>query len=211
MNTKIKICGLMTSKDIEAVNKSMPDYIGFVFAKSKRHISDEHARQLKKMLSPEILAVGVFVNDTISHIAKLCREKTIDIIQLHGDESNEYIAALKQQTSVPIIRALRLKNKEESSQIYKSEADYFLFDSFDKNGAYGGTGKALDVTLLPELIKPTFLAGGMEEANVQEIIKKYHPYAIDVSSSVETEGKKDPVKIERMIQTVRKVGGRQYE
>lgn len=206
--TKIKICGLTSFNDIEVVNQYRPDYIGFVFAKSRRQISDELAKKLRARVESGIQVVGVFVNDTISHITNLCMQGTIDVIQLHGDEDNEYIRVIRQNTSVPVIKADRLENRMNAEMLQRSVADYILFDSFTNASEYGGTGKPIDLSLLPSLIRPTFLAGGINETSVQQIIETYHPYCIDVSSSVETNGKKDPEKIIRMIQAVRKSGGR---
>ena len=108
--TKIKICGLSREEDIIAVNETMPDYIGFVFAESKRRISREKALELKKLLNPNIKAVGVFVNAPITEVANCCADNTIDLIQLHGDESDEYMAQLKSITDKPIIRAVRVRS-----------------------------------------------------------------------------------------------------
>ncbi|MDO5519960.1 MAG: phosphoribosylanthranilate isomerase [bacterium] len=208
---KVKICGLRSLEDVSIVNHSMPDYVGFVFAGSKRKITDKCAEELRDALNPEILSVGVFVNDTVSHIASLCRNHVIDLVQLHGEETEEYIKMLKNQVSVPIIKAIRLQSKEQGRMHLVSQADYILFDSYKEEREYGGTGKLLDQTLLPILIRPTFLAGGINEGNVKEIIETHHPFCVDVSSSVETDGKKDPKKIERMIRIVRKIGGSKYE
>ncbi|MDO5292579.1 MAG: phosphoribosylanthranilate isomerase [bacterium] len=208
---KVKICGVKSLEDVDIVNHTMPDYVGFVFAESKRQISDDHAKRLRKALDPKILSVGVFVNDTISHITSLCKNHVIDLVQLHGEESAEYIMALKGQISVPIIKAVRLQSKSQGAGLLISQADYILFDSYKEGSEYGGTGKQLNQALLPALIRPTFLAGGMNEQNVKQVMEKYQPFCIDVSSSVETDGKKDLRKVERMIKIIRENGGNKCE
>lgn len=205
--TKIKICGLRTKEDVDAVNQAGPDYAGFVFAPSKRQVSDEQAAVLRSLLSKEIRSVGVFVNDSIAHIASLCREHVIDLIQLHGEESEEYIRQVREQTHVPIIRAVRLASKEEGIKVLATTADYLLYDAFAGKDVYGGSGTELNTSLLPSLVRPTFLAGGLNPENVGQIITSYHPFCVDVSSGVETEGRKDYCKLEQFIQNVRKAGG----
>ena len=206
MATKIKICGLRTKQDIMVANELLLDYIGFVFAKSKRMVTDKEARELKKQLKKEIKAVGVFVDDSVEHIASLCEQNIIDVVQLHGSESEEYVKSLREKVRVPVIRAIRVQWEESIKRYATMDADYILFDSFLKEGVFGGTGEQLKLSYLPTLTRPTFLAGGMNESNIESIIKEFHPYAIDVSSSVETEGKKDPEKMRRIVRIVRKVG-----
>lgn len=202
--TKIKICGLTREEDITMVNELKPDYIGFVFAASRRRVSDEQAKQLKAKLSKEIPAVGVFVNDTVEHIAALCREGIIDMIQLHGDEEEALITRLREVTDCPIIRAIRVKNAEDVQKGMESSGDYVLLDTFRRE-AYGGTGEAFDLSLIPEGYRPYFLAGGVSGENVADIIRRQHPFAVDVSSSVETDGYKDYHKVREIIRQVREM------
>ncbi len=198
---KIKICGLRREKDIEAVNAALPDYIGFVFAKSKRQIDEKRARVLKASLNPSIKAVGVFVNEDIRNITRLCTSKVIDIIQLHGDENEDYIKRLKDCVPNKIIKAIRVKGPEDMEIGIRFTCDYLLFDTYHAK-KYGGTGKSFDWSNIPNTKKPYFLAGGINFDNIKQAIQ-HNPYCIDVSSGVESSGYKDPIKIMDMVAMVR--------
>lgn len=200
--TKIKICGLKTLEDVAAVNQVKPDYVGFVFANTKRYVTDAQAKAMREMLLPEIQTVGVFVNEPMEHVIQLCREGTIQMIQLHGDESEAYAKALRKKVDNPVIRAIRVQSTQQILAFRNYPCDYFLFDTY-KMDAYGGTGETFDRTLIPSINKPFFLAGGLGEDNVQEAIRQCAPYAVDVSSSVETEGSKDVDKIVAFVKKVR--------
>ena len=202
--TKIKICGLTRKQDILAVNEALPDYIGFVFAGSRRQINEEVALELKELLRPEILSVGVFVNEQIARIKHLCDRGIIDIVQLHGDETPTYIHQLKASISMPIIKAFRVSTSEALKDTMSYPCDYFLLDTYHKK-QYGGTGECFDWTVIPKLSKPYFLAGGINSENVSEAIKRFKPYCVDISSAVETEGYKDANKVKGIIQLVRSV------
>lgn len=198
--TKIKICGLTRAVDIDYVNAFKPDYIGFVFAKSKRQVTFETASTLKKQLDPEIKAVGVFVNEDPTFIITLCKAAVIDMIQLHGDETETYVKNIQRETGKPVIKAMRIKTSED---VMATEAEYALFDTYHK-GVYGGTGETFNWHLVEGYKTPFFLAGGLDEHNVLEAIKACRPYAVDVSSGVETEGVKDKAKIEKLIHRIRR-------
>lgn len=197
--TKIKLCGLSRSCDIEAVNELKPEYIGFVFAqKSKRYISRDQAAVLKQMLDPAISAVGVFVNESPETVARLLDDGVIDIAQLHGAEDEEYIKRLRKLVENPIIKAFRIETEKDISEAVKSSADYILLDS----GA--GTGKVFDWTLLQCIQRPYFLAGGLSPENAEIAVRRLKPYAVDVSSGIETDGVKDKIKMTAFVGTVRK-------
>jgi phosphoribosylanthranilate isomerase len=202
--TKIKICGLSRPMDIEFVNLAMPDYIGFVFAKSKRQVSEEKAWELKSALDPAIKAVGVFVNEEIDKIARLCRENIIDLVQLHGDEDMEYMKELKKQIHLPVIKAARVRSVEDIVQADRLNSDYLLLDAY-REGQYGGCGEAFDWKMIEKVGKPYFLAGGIHTDNVVSALTQVRPYAVDVSSGVETDGVKDKKKIIDIITKVRSV------
>jgi phosphoribosylanthranilate isomerase len=204
--TKIKICGLTRLEDIKAVNQFQPDFIGFVFANSKRQVNKSQAKLLKANLLPEIKSVGIFVNESMELITELCEEGIIDMIQLHGDEKEEYIRKLEQFVSCPVIKAISVQSKEQIELAEKLPVGYLLLDTY-KNGQHGGTGTVFDHSLIPELNKPYFLAGGLDLENITNAVKIYHPFAVDVSSSLETNGVKDADKIRRMIETVRNING----
>lgn len=201
---KVKICGLKRAQDIECVNKLLPDYIGFVFAKTKREVTEQQAAQLKAMLNPQIKAVGVFVNAEIDLIVRLAASRTIDIIQLHGDEDAAYCERLRLQTELPIIKAVRVKDAGSFENLQAYPCDYLLFDTYTK-GHYGGTGKRFDLSLVADekINKPYLIAGGLEAANVADVLKNSNAFAVDVSGGVETEGLKDPEKIAAFIAEVR--------
>ncbi len=210
---KIKICGLRRIEDVDYVNREHPDYIGFVFAGTKRKIDYETAVLLKKALDPAIQSVGVFVNEDISYIVRLVEENILDMVQLHGDETEEYIQALrfalraKQKAQVPIIKAVRVKSREQVLEAEQLPVDYLLLDAFIAD-EYGGSGKVFDHKLIPNLKKPYILAGGIDSKNVITILQSLSeegktPVCVDVSSSVETDGFKDETKIKDMISVVR--------
>ena len=197
--TKIKLCGLSRPCDIEAVNELNPDYIGFVFAsKSRRYVTYERAAELKSRLSPEIQAVGVFVNEPLQNVAKLLQKGVIDMAQLHGDEDEDYITQLRQLTNKPVIQAFRIKTAKDVNTAQESRADYILLDS----GA--GTGTVFDWELVKSIRRPYFLAGGLDADNVTDAVKALHPFAVDVSSGIEAGGVKDKSKMTAFAAAVRK-------
>ncbi len=207
--TKIKICGLKRKKDIEIVNKYRPDYIGFVFAESKRKVIKEQAMELRKILNSDILAVGVFVNEDIDKIVDLVEDKVIDLIQLHGDEDKEYIIKLREalstkQIDAKIIKAIRVESGDNVKEILMRNdlLDYILFDTYSSK-EYGGTGQAFDWNILKDIKQPFFLAGGLNSENVNDAIKTCNPYVVDVSSAVETDGYKDEEKIKEFITKIK--------
>lgn len=200
---KVKICGLRRKEDILMVNRLKPDYVGFVFADSSRKVTKEEAKALSKQLEKEICPVGVFVNEEPETVAQIANAGIIDLIQLHGDEDEAYIQKLKVLTNKPVIKAVRVSSRE---QIQKAEAlscEYLLFDTYIK-GQYGGSGKSFDVSLIGEVSKPYFIAGGLSEGNVAEKLKDCEAFAADVSSAVETDGYKDEKKVQQFIEAVRK-------
>ena len=196
--TKIKFCGLTGDCDIDAANELRPEYVGFVFApKSKRYVEPERAAELKRQLAAGIKAVGVFVNDDLYHVAELLNRGIIDIAQLHGSEDEEYIGHLRQLTGKPIIRAYRIKTAENIAEAEKCTADHVLLDS----GA--GTGEVFDWKLIKNMKRPYFLAGGLSPDNVENAVEQLSPYAVDVSSGIETDGVKDKAKMAAFAAAVR--------
>ncbi|MCR5341818.1 MAG: phosphoribosylanthranilate isomerase [Butyrivibrio sp.] len=202
---RTKFCGLKRPEDIQIVNKLHPDYIGFVFfKKSKRNVEPLEAKTLKEKLDPNIKAVGVFVDEDPDTIAKLVSERIIDIIQLHGKEDEKYIGQLRKLTDAKIIRAFQIKADstkekldEQIEAINKSSADMVLIDSGQ------GTGSAFNWDILKSIERPYFLAGGINADNIKEAVDVIKPYAIDVSSGIETGGIKDEEKMKKIIEVVR--------
>ena len=197
--TKIKICGLSRLEDISAVNALKPEYIGFVFfKKSRRYVSPEKALELKKILDKEIKAVGVFVDEDIKTVEKFLKSGIIDIAQLHGNETDDYIKSLKELTVQPVIKAFKIRSLSDIEKAEKSLADMILLD------AGMGDGKVFDWSLVSGFKRPYFLAGGLDCTNAQSAVSQLHPYALDVSSGVETGGLKDIQKMTAFINAVRK-------
>ena len=196
---KIKICGLRRLEDIEIVNKYKPDYIGFVFADSKRKVSHQLAAAMKSNLREDIISVGVFVDADESEILELYEMGVIEIAQLHGSESEDYINYLKENTNdkLKIIKAIEMSEDEDLSGYADSSADYLLFDSGK------GSGKTFDWRLIrTDLKKEFFLAGGINSQNVKKAIGEFNPYAVDLSSSVETDDYKDEDKIKEIMEVI---------
>ena len=196
---KIKICGLKRLEDIEIVNRYKPDYIGFVFADSKRKVSPDLARKLKDNLDSSIISVGVFVNSPENEILKLFNDGIMEVAQLHGDESEEFILNLKEKTNykIIIINAIEMYDGIDLKEYENSEADFLLFDSGK------GSGKTFDWNLIrKDLKKEFFLAGGLNSSNVCEAIEEFKPYAVDLSSSLETNGLKDENKIKEIMEVI---------
>lgn len=201
MKTKIKICGLRRREDILAVNEARPDYCGFIieFPKSFRSVTADKVRELVKDLSPEIKGVGVFVNAPVEFVSGLLNDGTLALAQLHGQEDEAYIRELKKLTDKPIIKAFSVKTSEDIEKALQSPADYILLDQ-----GSGGTGMTFDWSLIPKIERPFFLAGGIGSENLEQAIREIRPYAVDLSSSVETDKWKDPEKIRNVVDIVRK-------
>lgn len=198
----VKICGLKHNSDIEHVNTLLPDFVGFIFAKnSKRYVTPKEAAELKERLDKRIKAVGVFVDAELEFVAEIVSQGIIDIIQLHGKEDNSYIRSLREDMGIlkPIIKAVSVSSIEDLSSAMESEADMILFD----NGP-GGTGKSFSWAQVAGFNRPFILAGGLSADNVATAIKACKPFAVDTSTGVETEGRKDFNKIQEFITTARR-------
>ena len=205
---KLKICGMRRSEDIEMANRHKPDYIGFVFAESSRKVSYEQAKELSGLLSDEIVPVGVFVNEHMKLIVDLFKDGIIEMAQLHGDEDEKYIRNLKDKSieetgkQIPVINAIEIKEgadyDDELLKWRDSASDYFILDSGK------GSGKTFDWSLIDkesEFFKNSiFLAGGLNSENLALAIGEFNPFAVDLSSSVETDGFKDEKKIKEIIE-----------
>ena len=202
---KVKICGIKNLQDVQAVNKHKPDFAGFVFYPlSKRYVSFIVARRLKAVLNRHIKTVGVFVNAPVEEIAAAAEMGIIDLVQLHGDEGNAYIAELKKICKLPIIKAVRVQDESDIKRADYYDCDYLLFDTYSQF-AYGGTGRQFNTQLLKgvKIHKPYFIAGGLNAENVRHAIKGLKPFAADVSGGVETDGGKDAAKIKAFIKQVK--------
>ena len=194
--TKIKICGLKRPEDITYVNEAKPDYCGFIieFSKSSRNVTGVQVRELTARLASDIIPVGVFVNAVPERVEELLLDGTIHIAQLHGQEDETYIRRIQKSTGHQVIKAFSVKTAQDIENALKSPADYILLDQ-----GSGGTGQTFDWSLIPEIDRPFFLAGGLGVENLETAVRTIHPYAVDLSSSVETDGMKDRDKILKAV------------
>lgn len=198
MMTRIKLCGLSRPCDVDAVNDLRPEYVGFVFwEKSRRYVAPELAASLRKNLAAGIQAVGVFVDECPERIAALVRLGVIDVVQLHGSEDNAYISRLRTLTNTPIIQAFRVSSPQDLAEARESTADYVMLDSGR------GTGTLFDWSIVHGFARPFFLAGGLTPENVAAAIHEINPFAVDVSSGIETQGVKDRAKMTAFVESVR--------
>ena len=213
---KIKLCGMMKPCDIEYANRVKPDFVGFIFANTRRKISAAQAKQFREALDAEIPAVGVFVNEDISVITSLVQNGCIDLIQLHGEEDADYIRRLREVCDVPVIKAVKVQMVEQIRQAAALPVDYLLLDTYRK-GVLGGTGEAFDWELLREAKaaagdtaegelfgKPYFLAGGLHAGNLREAAA-LGSYGLDISSGIETDGSKDFTKMVEVMELLRSI------
>ncbi|TXR99563.1 phosphoribosylanthranilate isomerase [Bacillus sp. SH7-1] len=195
---KVKICGITDMKTAKCACEYGTDALGFVFAESKRKITPELAKEIIQELPANVLKIGVFVNESVEVIQKIADECGLTHVQLHGDEDNYQIKRL----NIPSIKSLGVTSESDMKNAQGYETDYILFDS-PKEKFHGGNGKTFSWELLghmpKELRKKTILAGGLNALNIEEAIRTVQPYMVDVSSGVETEGKKDVEKIKQFI------------
>ncbi len=193
---------MMRPEDISAVNEAEPDYAGFIFAPGRRRtVSHRSAAEMRSLLSGKIKAVGVFLDNDINEIVSLCDAGTIDLIQLHGNENEEYIRRLRSFTDKPIIKAVSVRTGNEPLIADMLPVDYLLLDTYHAANT-GGTGESFDWGLIPELSKPFFLAGGIGTDNIRSALR-WGAYGIDVSSGAEIGGVKDRRKILELVKIVR--------
>lgn len=202
--TRMKLCGLSRAEDIEAVNELLPEYIGFVFArKSRRYVPPQKAAGWRQILLPDIKVVGVFADEKPGVVAEMLNDGIIDLAQLHGNEDAEYIRQLRRLTGRLsrdwLIQAFRIDDSEDIAGARDSIADYILLDS-----GSGGTGTTFDWNMVKGVDRPYFLAGGLNARNVGEAIDTLKPYAVDVSSGIETNGIKDKAKMAAFAAVVRR-------
>lgn len=199
--TKIKLCGLYRPCDITFVNEAKPDFCGFVIdvPKSHRNVTPAQVRKLRQNLDASIRPVGVFVNAPVETICSLTEDQTISMVQLHGDEDETYLGKLKGVVNVPICKAFSIHTPVDIQRALSSSADFILLD----NGP-GGTGNRFDWDILPKLNRPFFLAGGLNPDNLETAIEQIHPWAVDLSSGVETNRKKDINKMIAAVSAVRR-------
>jgi phosphoribosylanthranilate isomerase len=199
---KIKICGLKEVSHAKLAAELSADFLGFVFAKSPRRISPDEARSVIKELPSHVRKVGVFVNEEIDTVNEISLHCGLDLVQLHGNETPDYCSRIK----IRIIRGFRIKDRSSlrELEIYSGIVDIFLLDTYVQ-GITGGTGMTFDWQVAKEasVFGNILLAGGLEPDNVNQAINEAMPYGVDVSSGVETNGVKDPAKIEAFIRQVR--------
>lgn len=187
---KVKICGLKTKEQVDVAVAYGADYLGFVFAKSKRQISPEKAKEITKNVPKEVKKVGVFVSPTQSDVEEIIQRAGLDMVQIHGASTTENF-------SVPLIRAIPVDGMEQEKRMEETAAEFLLFDAPPKQFV-GGNGEVFDWQQLDTSAiktKKIIIAGGLTPENVQQAKQRFDPYAVDVSSGVETNGVKDSTKI----------------
>ena len=200
--SKIKICGLRRMEDASYVNEIKPDYVGFVFwDKSKRNLTFDEAKRLRDAIDPEIKTIGVFVNRDINDIVYLTENGIISGVQLHGTETEADIKEVRERCpeGTWVLKAFEVKDEGDAQRANESSADMILVDSGK------GSGNVFDWTILNSLTRDYILAGGLSAENVGDAVKAYHPFAVDVSSKVETDGYKDREKILDFCNAVRHI------
>ena len=221
---KIKMCGISKVETIPAVVEAQPDYMGLVFAPSKRQVTVDQAKILVSELHKQyvnrynrnviqwsndvvqefIKTVGVFVNETLDNLVSIATEANLDVVQLHGDEDEAFIQSLKERTNVEVWKAVQIRSAVDAEAWIDSSADMLLFDAYHKDER-GGTGEVFDWSSLDEFERPFMLAGGIDSTNVARAIRTVRPYGIDISSGIETEGVKDDEKIKAFTNIVRTI------
>ena len=217
---KVKMCGISKVETIPAVVEAKPDYMGLVFAPSKRQVTVDQAKTLVEELhkqytkrynngaeqsnNDEIKTVGVFVNETLDNLVSIATETNLDAVQLHGDEDEAFIQSLKGRTNVEIWKAVQIRSAADAEAWIDSSADMLLFDAYHKDER-GGTGEVFDWSCLDVFERPFMLAGGIDSTNVARAIRTVRPYGIDISSGIETDGVKDDEKIKAFTNIVRTI------
>ena len=203
---KVKMCGISKVETIPAIVDAKPDYMGLVFAPSKRQVTVDQAKTLVDELHKhyEIKTVGVFVNETVENLLKIAEAVKLDVIQLHGDEDESFIQTLKEQSNVEVWKAVQVRSAADAEAWIDSSADMLLFDAYHKDER-GGTGEVFDWSSLDEFERPFMLAGGIDSTNVARAIRTVRPYGIDISSGIETDGVKDNEKIKAFTNIVRTI------
>ena len=211
---KVKMCGISQVDTIPAVVEAKPDYMGLVFASSKRQVTVEQAKTLVEALHKQckaqndtvsIKTVGVFVNETLDNLVTIANEANLDVVQLHGDEDEAFIQSLKERTNVEVWKAIQIRSTADAEAWIDSSADMLLFDAYHKDER-GGTGDVFDWSCLDTFERPFMLAGGIDSTNVARAIRTVRPYGIDISSGIETNGVKDDEKITAFTKIVKSIG-----
>ena len=217
---KVKMCGISKVETIPAIVDAKPDYMGLVFAPSKRQVTVDQAKILVEELhrgyakkygsdtehdkNGTIKTVGVFVNETVENLVTIANEANLDAVQLHGYEDEAFIQSLKERTNVEVWKAVQIRSAADAEAWIDSSADMLLFDAYHKDER-GGTGEVFDWSCLDEFERPFMLAGGIDGTNVARAIRTVRPYGIDISSGIETEGVKDDKKIKAFTNIVRTI------
>lgn len=211
---KVKMCGISKVETIPAVVEAKPDYMGLVFAPSKRQVTVEQAKILIEELHKQCInhydtkvvkTVGVFVNETVDNLVTIANEANLDAVQLHGDEDETFIQSLKERTNVEVWKAIQIRTAADTEKWIDSSVDMLLFDAYHKDER-GGTGEVFDWSSLDAFERPFMLAGGIDSTNVARAIRTVRPYGIDISSGIETNGVKDDEKITAFTKIVKSIG-----
>ena len=211
---KVKMCGISKVETIPAIVDAKPDYMGLVFAPSKRQVTVEQAKILIEELHKQCInhydikvvkTVGVFVNETLDNLVRIADTANLDAVQLHGDEDETFIQSLKERTNVEVWKAIQIRSAADVEKWIDSSADMLLFDAYHKDER-GGTGEVFDWSSLDAFERTFMLAGGIDSTNVARAIRTVRPYGIDISSGIETNGVKDDEKITAFTKIVKSIG-----
>ncbi|MDU7716563.1 MAG: bifunctional indole-3-glycerol phosphate synthase/phosphoribosylanthranilate isomerase, partial [Veillonella sp.] len=211
---KVKMCGISKVETIPAIVDAKPDYMGLVFAPSKRQVTVEQAKILIEELHKQCInhydikvvkTVGVFVNETLDNLVRIADTANLDAVQLHGDEDEAFIQSLKERTNVEVWKAIQIRTAADTEKWIDSSAEMLLFDAYHKDER-GGTGEVFDWSSLDAFERPFMLAGGIDSTNVARAIRTVRPYGIDISSGIETNGMKDDKKITAFTKIVKSIG-----
>ena len=198
--TKVKICGITREIEISIMNELMPDYVGFVFDTRNRHfISPERAGKLRAKLNKNIRSVGVFSNTSLENVALAVEVAGLNMVQIHGDETGEYVAALREYIHCPIMKVIKVSHPIDAEKAMYATADYVMLD-----GGSAGSGKSFDWSLLGSVRRKYFLSGGLTPENINTALHlSPKPFAFNVSSGVESNNIKDYRKVMKFILAVR--------
>ena len=195
---RVKICGINSPEDVEIVNELKPDYVSFAFYKNKRQVTYEKARKLKQILDKDIRVIGVFVDENTNVVASAANDDLLDVIEFHGNEGPGEIERIKAFTEKPIIQGFRIRSRGDVELALDSHADSILMYSDSESGI------PMDWKLLMNVTRPYFLAGGLNADNIEKAIKICHPFAVSVTTGVETDGIKDREKMAAFIKMARR-------
>ncbi len=198
--TMVKVCGITNVADARVAAEAGADAVGFIFAESPRKVGTEEARRISIALPENVLKVGVFVNAPSEEVLRTAAEAGLDMVQLHGDETPETVAAVR-AGGLPVMKAIRVRNVDDLADVERFDADLLLLDAYSEE-ARGGTGERFDWEVAKSLKGRgnIVVSGGLAPENVREAVDFFEPYGVDASSSLEdAPGEKNEESVRRFI------------